>query len=427
MENLKIFGADAAKYAVVMPKNAKFSEERLAINIANILGIEAPIVPDDEKPELEILVGNTCRTKTKVEKFEYAIAVVGKKIEIACGSCFASEYAWRYCAENLPQLLANASESSAELYREDISGDLRKRNDTAILGRGSELRLIYNNIWGWANAPASIGWEPGNNAGVEQRCKILAEAYTELSPDVICLQEYTNFMFREREKNVPRDDGIIELLEKEGYAEVKVPPCSKVETATPIIYNTSTVKLIDSGVHRFTFGGGMDKFITWGVFETLKRGKKFGIISGHLAYQGGDMGETYRLAQVPLMIDRAEKIKETHKCHVFFGGDMNCVGFSAPYRLFITMGATDTWNLAEISEDCETIMDAYPYFDQKTRLVYRPYNDNRRTRTYMTLGIDHIFYLRHGEKPSFRRFDIINENYMCSASDHCPVVLDLDF
>ncbi len=421
METAKILGTEATKYTVVMPSNAKNSEHRLAINVADILGIDAPIVTDAEKPELEILVGRTCRTKTEVSKFEYAIAVVGKKIEIVGGSCFALEYAWRYCAEHLAELLANAPAKSAELYREDVSGDLRKRCDTAILGKNTELRLIYNNVWGWANAPASIGWEPGNNAAAEQRSRILAEAYIELEPDVICLQEYTNFMLRTCE------DNIVSLMEKAGYAEVKVPPCSKVDTATPIIYNTNTVKLIDSGVHRFNFGGGMDKFITWGVFETLKRGKKFGIISGHLAYQSGDMGETYRLAQVPLMIDRAEKIRDTYKCHVFFGGDMNCVGFSAPYRLFTTMGATDTWNLCEISEDCETVMDAYPYFNQKTGLVYRPYGDNRRTRTYMTLGIDHIFYLCRGEKPSFRRFDIINENYMCTASDHCPVVLDLDF
>ncbi len=419
MENNKILGADTAKYVVVMPKNAKNSEYRLAVNVAAILGIEAPVVTDDEKPELEILVGKTCRTKTSVGRFEYAIAVVGKKIEIVGGCCFALEYAYRYCRENLVAILAEATAKSGELYREDISAKLRQTQDTSILGKLGEFRLLYHNVWGWANGPASLGWEPGNNAAADQRSRIMAEAYLELAPDVICMQEYTNFMMRVCEDNA------ISLLEKEGYAEVKVPPCSKVDTATPVVYNTKTLKLIDSGVHRFTFGGGMDKFLTWAVFETVNRPRKFGIISGHLAYQGGDMGNTYRMAQVPLMINLAEHIRDTYKCHVFFGGDMNCVGFSAPYRLFTTMGAVDTWPLAEVTEDCGSGNDTYPAFDQKTRLVCREYNPGKGG-TYMTGAIDHIFYLQRGEKPSFRKFDIIRENYLCTSSDHCPVVLDLD-
>ena len=418
METAKILGVETAKYAVVMPKDAKQSEFRLAKNVAAFLGIET-ILTDDEKPEYEILVGKTCRTKTAVSKFEYAIAVVGKKIEIVGGNCFALEYAYRYCRENLANILAEANAKSGELYREDISAKLRQTQDTSLLGKAGEFRFLYHNVWGWANGPASLGWEPGNNAAADQRSRIMAEAYLELAPDVIALQEYTNFMMRVCEDNA------ISLLEKEGYAEVKVPPCSKIDTATPVIYNTKTLKLIDSGVHRFTFGGGMDKFLTWAVFETVNRPRKFGIISGHLAYQGGDMGNTYRMAQVPLMINLAEQIRENHKCHVFFGGDMNCVGFSAPYRLFTTMGAVDTWPLAEISEDCETAMDKYPGFDQKTGLVCREYDGNKK-RTYMTLGIDHIFYIQRGERPSFRRFDILNENYICTSSDHCPVVLDLD-
>ena len=51
MENNKILGIESSKYTVVMPKNAKNSENRLAINVAAFLGIETPIVTDEEKPE----------------------------------------------------------------------------------------------------------------------------------------------------------------------------------------------------------------------------------------------------------------------------------------------------------------------------------------------------------------------------------------
>ena len=417
---MKIFDNEAVSYSVVMPQKAKNSELRFAKKVAAILGIPQDSVRDDsgKAAELEILVGQTKRTATKVEKFEFAIAAVGKKIEILAGCCFAYEHAFTYCRANLAALLENAKEG--ELYREDTTAKFTATKDTALLGKKGEFRFIYHNVWGWANGPASLGWEPGNNAAADQRSRIMAEGYLELEPDVICMQEYTSFMMRTCEDNA------ISLLEQNGYAEVKVPAIDKIDTATPIVYRTSTLKLIDSGVHKFTFGGGHDKFITWAVFETVNRGRKFGIISAHLAYQGGDVGETYRLAQVPLLIDQAEKIKAQYKCHVFFGGDMNCVGFSAPYRLFLNMGAMDTWNLSAISEDCETEQQTYPAFDKETGLVWREYTGNY-LKTYMTLGIDHIFYLQRGERPQFRRFDILNENYLCTASDHCPVVLDLDF
>ena len=104
---------------------------------------------------------------------------------------------------------------------------------------------------------------------------------------------------------------------------------------------------------------------------------------------------------------------------------MNCVGFSAPYRLFNMMGAIDTWPLAEVTEDKGSCSDSYPAFDQKTRLVCRECRP--AGGTYMTAAIDHIFYIQRGERPSFRKFDILHENYLCTSSDHCPVVLDMDF
>ena len=418
---MKIFESEATAYRVVMPSNAKNSELRAAKMIAAMLGIPQDSVCDDsdEAAELEILVGKTARTVTAVEKFEFAIAAVGKKIEILAGCCFAYEYALNYCRANLAALLENTADG--ELYREDTTQKFVATKDTCVLGKKGEFRFVYHNVWGWANAPASQGWEPGNNAAADQRSRIMAESYVELGADVICMQEYTSFMMRTCEDNA------ISLLEKQGYAEVKVPAIEKIDTATPIVYNTATLKLIDSGVHKFTFGGGHDKFITWAVFQSVRRGGvKFGMVSAHLAYQGGDVGNTYRMAQVPLLVDVVEKIRAEHRCHVFFGGDMNCPGFSAPYRLFLTMGAVDTWNLAAESEDCETIMDLYPSFDKETGLVFNE-NNNNRSRTYMSLGIDHIFYWPKSDRAQFRRFDILNEKYVCTSSDHCPVVLDLDF
>ena len=133
------------------------------------------------------------------------------------------------------------------------------------------------------------------------------------------------------------------------------------------------------------------------------------------------------MSQVPLMIFHAEKIKSEHKCPVFFGGDMNCPGFSAPYRLFLSMGAIDTWNISEISEDRSTC-HPYPDFDQELGIVMaHPMADPNSTVSYMNMGIDHIFHINRGEKPKFRRFDIISNVYANTGADHMPIVLDFDF
>ena len=417
---MKIFENEAAAYSIVIPQNYENSEKRCAIRLAAMLGITGEILTDDKKADLEILVGKTNRTKTAVGKAEFAVATYKHGIEIVADNCFVYEYALDYCKANLEALLAEAKQSAGVLYREDTSAKLRAAKDPSILDRSGEIRLLYHNVWGWDNGPAPQGWINGKSEP-SQRSRAMAETHKTLAPDVICLQEYTNFLMRSCE------DSIVAELEKTGdYAEVKLPPVDKIETATPIIYNTKTVKLIDSGVHKFTFGGGMDKFLTWGVFETVAKGKKFGVISGHLAYQGGEDGNMYRMCQIPLMMYRAERIKSTHKCPVFFGGDMNCPGFSAPYRLFLNMGAVDTWPLSEITEDRSTC-HAYPDFDQETGLVMSHHRvDVYDAPTYMQMGIDHIFVLPRGEKPKFRRFDIVSNVYANTGSDHMPVVLDLD-
>ena len=420
MKDNKILCAEASSYVVVMPEAAKNSELRAAKRIAAMLGISQDAVITDaaDAAELEVLVGATKRTQTVTERFEFAISAVGKRIEIVAGSCFAYEYALDFCREKLCELISG--EVEGELYREDVTPKIRATNDTALLGKVGTFRFLYHNVWGWANAPESQGWEPGNNSAAEQRSRIMAEAYLELAPDVICLQEYTSFMMRSCEDNA------ISLLEQNGYAEVKVPAVDKIDTATPIIYRKETMTLLESGVHKFTFGGGHDKFITWAVFESVRPKRKFAIMSAHLAYEGGEFGDTFRLSQVPILINYAEQLRDKHRCRVFFGGDLNCPGFSAPYRLILTMGAVDTWPRSQISEDCETILDLYPSFDKETGLVINE-NTTNRTRTYMGLGIDHIFYLPRSTSPIFKRFDIINDKYICTASDHCPVVLDFDF
>jgi endonuclease/exonuclease/phosphatase family metal-dependent hydrolase len=415
---MKIFQNDASLYAIVIPENAKNSELRFAKAVASILELPMDVIKTDAEKagELEIRVGKTNRTKTAVERFEFALAADGKNLEFVAGCCFAYEHAYDYFSVNLAALLEE--EKNGELYREDTTAKIKAAKDTALLGKAGEIRLIYHNVWGWANAPASIGWQPGNNAEVEQRSAIMAESYLELEPDVICMQEYTNFMFR-----ACGESGAINILEKNGYAEVKLPPVDKIETATPIVYRTSTLNLVDSGVHRFTYGGGMDKFLTWAVFETLRNGKKFAVISAHLAYQGGEDGQSFRMAQVPLMMYHAELIKKTHKCNVYFGGDMNCSGFTDPYKLFLRMGAVDTWNLADVTEDRGTC-NPYPSYDVNTGLVFRPRTTNKGT--YMTASIDHIFHIAR-ERHYFRKFDILDDTYLGSASDHSPVLLDFDF
>ena len=364
MESNKILGTDAAKYTVVIPKDAKQSEYRLAVNVAAILGIEAPVVTCEEKPELEILVGKTCRTKTAVGKFEFAVAVVGKKVEIVGGSCFALEYAYRYCRANLLQLLADAPAKSAELY-------------------------------------------------------------CDLDADVIALQEYTDRLLRV-EKNydispILKENGYSQVYTATGITASATPIFYKTDKFELLESNVINLMTKYSGC-------GGDKYMTIAVLKQKSDGNIIGVISLHMDYRYSDkfgLQAVYNANREKMAKDACNeglKIQAKYKnCPVFICGDFNCNSTSTPYQKFLDGGYIDVQGKA-LETDNGTTAFGHPAWDQK-KLIFRTDLSSGSLGEFKT-AIDHI--MCKGTNVGMVRYDILTDVASASIADHMPHVLDFN-
>ncbi|MGM9682302.1 MAG: hypothetical protein ACI3XQ_01760 [Eubacteriales bacterium] len=385
MGNMTLLGAPVGDYRIVVGNDAELNETRLALKLSsfikNLVGVNLDIVRDDtESTDREILVGKTSRTTAEVtNRYEYVVSVTDKKLELLADSVYGYE-CLLYHAESVLTSGTVKSEdkiNSGVVSRNNIASELKNGTEN-ILGRNGEIRIMFHNIWGWNESATNP---------TEQRNLMLGLTYLEYMPDILCLQECTAMM-RNPEKNP-----IMATLAENGYAEVDVGKVDGYETATPIFYRTSVLKVLEKGVLKFdkNMGGGEDKFVTWAVFETIDGGKKFGVLSVHLAYQRTEQGNQYRLAQVPQVVEIAEQIEAKYSCAVLIGGDMNCYVNEDPYNLYLNKGLTDVWNSVSASgqRDDGKSNYGYPTFNSELGIFERA--EITSYGKYSTGSVDHVF------------------------------------
>jgi endonuclease/exonuclease/phosphatase family metal-dependent hydrolase len=279
--------------------------------------------------------------------------------------------------------------------------------------------MVVHNVWGWNEDRCPGIWNysinPYNSAS--QRNLLMANMYRDLGADIILLQEYTNRLMR-----VEANHDISPLMESYGYAQIKGPMIEGIYTATPIFYRTDKLELLESGVTKFSVGGGHDKFATWGVFKQKSDGKVFGAISVHMAYQGGTEGENYRLAQVPVVNSIADLIRVKHNnCPVMVGGDMNCTSTSNPFKLYLSKGFVDVQGLAARKDGGRSYFSG-PNWDKDKNIFT---NDVRDIATYAG-AIDHLIYKGDSNAVTFNVYDYLTESAAASIADHMPLVVDFD-
>ena len=409
LASMTLLGAPIGEYNIVIPADAGMTEKRfaaqLSVFINTMTGAELPLITDAEsRGTKEIYVGKTSKTTETVSRYEYKITAKGGNLELLADSLFGFEQ----MQSDLRTLLSigtvkDAAKADAGVVKTaDVSANI-----PTVTQKNGELRIMYHNVWGWNESATNP---------TEQRNEMMINVYAEYNADILCLQEVTHQM--RLNKDVP----LLKGMEKYGYAEVEFEPIKNLYTATPILYKTDKVKVIDKGLIKFDFGGGQDKFITWAVFETLEGGKKLGVISVHLAYQGGEQGEAYRLAQVPQVVEVAKQINTKYFCPVLTGGDMNCNMNSKPYAEYLKLGFTDVWTAIGEGEnrDDDATNFGYPTWNSQLGMFERPGGMGGSFAT----AIDHVFY--YGMGLSFKSYRIIQDNYVMCTSDHCPAVIDFD-
>lgn len=408
----QVLGNDMSLYSIVLPKDSSFSEwrfaQRISYAISSRTGLMLPVVTDDvPNSGYEIRIGKTNRTTETVGKAEYAVVASGNNIQILADCVYGYEYAFEYCNNQILGLMNKSAANAGDLARNNYTENLKKSEIESLVDKKGDLRIMYYNVWGWNESKTNP---------TEQRNRMLGEICAEVFPDVLCLQEYTEQM-----RNAAKFP-VTETLKAYGYAEVDVTALqNNPRTATPILYRTEVLTLNESGIFKFTVGGGSDKFVTWAVFTVKQTGKKVGVLSVHLAYETTTEGNTYRMTQLNDVIRIAKQIESEKECAVIIGGDMNCTSQSEPYRKCLQNGFTDVQTVAEITDSVVPNFCGDPTFNttigvfERLDKTKKPYND---------VGIDHVFYLGNGI--TFKRYDSLGDVCTMAVSDHSPTVVDFE-
>lgn len=408
---LSCLGEPIENYRIVIPADADIAVRRCAASVANHLtkltGCVYNILTDDvatDSGAYEILIGKTSRTTLTPDEYSYEIVASGKTLQICADSWYAYEDAIDMFTSNVVFLRKPTDIVEGARYGEHLSADLEKASPS-LFEKSGEVRVLIHNIWGNTSEGA-----------MEGRMLQTAALYENYAPDVIGLQECS------ADARSAKNGNIIGLLAEIGYTEV---PAKAVNSAnnnyTPLLYREDTLKLIDYGYRLYDqVNKDASKGLTWAVFETLKTGETFAVISTHYWWQSDDAGDTTdRESDAKQMLETVADIQAKYNCPVLCGGDYNCNPSSSPYGILLGSGLLDAQSLTKVTENLRT-NHTYPVYNDDLGIWDDP--------TYPSGGydrsIDHILTTKDGI--TVGRFDVVTDLYALLSSDHCPLIVDFD-
>lgn len=358
----------------------------------------------------EIRIGMTAKTESADPgRFAYSIRETGGNLEISFTGMHAKEQAHTYFDR---VLFAKNAESipTDYAYTKDISADLSK-GEELVLEHTGDVRLIVSNI-------------QSSGANYGKRMEFLRLLFEEYRPDAIGLQEGGNTYAR-------AEGNIYERMAKIGYSEVPTEQ-EKLWNYTPILYNTKTLKVLDSGYLRYGYSdaahptvtnNGNSKSVTWAYFEVLKTGKRFVFFSTHCYYDGtaGDTvgGNLARCDNVRELSELCGSLKAKYQCPIFGGGDMNFHQNTDPYRLMLEKGFVNSRTVA----DKPGVRFGSAGNDAELNEEYDTFVKVPDVSATLAGEIDMIFCYGNGYRVSAQ--SIMNDDFACYGSDHCPNLVDI--
>lgn len=267
-------------------------------------------------------------------------------------------------------------------------------SDNAALANGADMRIMSFNILCeiWNDKPTISGRD-------EKAVAILMN----YAPDVVGLQEIS-----------PNWHSALEpLLDSSPYKMIgkhNTVMHSKYGNInfSPIIYNSDTVKPIDSGVRAYSVAAKIYAYVmTWGHFKHISSGKDFAVINTHFDLRREGEHNNNRTQQAKEIAAFINELKGRYGCPVIITGDYN------------TMESEDRFKII--------INDA-----QMHEAKYSAHIIKRACATYHTLGSsistananshDHILG-SNGIK--FLYYNVLVDKIVIETSDHCPIYADV--
>lgn len=409
IDKVTVNGVSLSKFVIVYA-NDNYSKDiatALKNKIKAVKGYSVTVKSvADEASEYEILIGKTNRDETKdffakgtsfTDK-NYEVKISGKKIALAATSEDMLELAKtkffdRFLVEKGEQRLSDSMSFKGDGYNVD-----ERLND-------SDIRIASNNVY-FHGTPAD-------------RKSALLSSIDKMDADILLLQEVKDVWH-----------GLIdESLLGKGYTAVptsteNISGITARDNYTPIWYRSNVVELVKYGYDQFESVKlspdsylSSSKSYTWALFKDKNTGKQFVCISTHFTWAP----ESFTPTPNQLRTDDANEIK------AFVEGLKTTYGADIPV---IVMGDLN----CKQSEDPHAVLDRV--MDSVRLDGLAKYKNNL---SYGTVGyefgklppkewgyiIDHTFV--SGSGYSINQYQHVINDYSLNASDHLPLLLDIEF
>ncbi len=415
LKGVGIAGNPIRDYTIVYPAVLYYSE---GANTAKYLydylyencGFDIPLAYTDSttntNKQYEIVIGkNTKNVSLKYyaknpDLGDYKVVQTGSKLYIMGGSDWAMQYAVDIVIRNY----FSQELSIPEGYT--ITGDIYGK---CIFEKytGSNLRIMSQNIWN--NDQNSAVWRAaGLDCSLSSRLDSFATVFMAYAPDIICMQEI---------KHHSKVSELIEIMAEQGR-NYELITCNQKVNYTPLVYNTDTLTLIESGYHKFGYGSdSQSKSYTWGYFKHNETGETFVAISTHLWWMSikqNSNSVTFRKKQFQELSDFVDEIAAKYNCPCFVAGDMNCTVSTDEYQSALNNGFSDCYDIA--TEFADNSIGRYTCNQNF-------YSNQPRVGSYKN-AIDHALVKNIGDSKVIS-YDYITPNFFGKLSDHAPLCLDI--
>lgn len=275
---------------------------------------------------------------------------------------------------------------------------------------------MTNNIW-WCDSNQPEWEKNGEDCSAAARAGGFVRVYSELSPDVIGLQEASAKMLRIMAADMQKSGIRYSIL---------------WGADTPIMYKSDLLEVVDTEFAYYDekieglegrFNNDKTKSYTIAVFRIKESGKLFVFATTHLwwkssnpksrSYQPGS--DEARAIQLKLLMSRVDALAEKYGCPSVIVGDLN-----ASYESLAVSAAFENGYLHghDVAVEYADDTNGYHYCFADGYRGYDP-------RAFKE-GIDHIL-IKGAENDAVRRFERYYPDYYMPLSDHFPAYIDVEF
>ncbi len=272
---------------------------------------------------------------------------------------------------------------------------------------GADIRAMSFNTLVDNDAVSGFNWgTPQNTQGVN-RFENGAAVIAHYKPDVIALQECTKNWHIYFRNNLSGYD----------IVNVDVPSNSSVydrfrgmkdTMCTTIMYNKTKLELVHNEIVAYSEDSYGDlqgmRYASAAVFKIKSSGQKFIFSSTHPESQNDERAKGIRKKQMGELAAALNRLKQEYSCPIVAGGDYNSTYNEEPLSVL-----RSTVNL-----DCAT----------ENKSVMTIVQGGFDINGTATKGIDFLFYSNDAK---CKYFAVIEDIAAKQASDHRPIIADIDF